>query len=419
MFFKKNILIKAVNLVLFIVISNVLFSQIRIIGVVKNAGDKKSIAGVSVYLSNTSIGSTTNDNGEYTLTNVPNGKFQIVFSCIGYETYTQQINNKISYQEINVELKQKAADLPELLLEPYEAYGWEKWGNLFTDMFIGTTSYAKYCELKNPEALKFRFNKNKNILSAIAFSPLIITNNAMGYEIEYKLEEFEYDFTKKMVVYNGHPFFKDLSLTTPSKTQRWQDRRRSAYYGSLRHFMRSLYSSSVETEGYEIRSLAVVPNLKKIRAKEILKNNNDKILSKADTSYTISGGTIKLITDIKDSTGYYKTILKQPDIIESHSIIKPDSLCYPIDSITKGIYSENLFEVIYSKKEVPSEFKRASLEHRYDKLPISQFEFINHKSVFLNKNGYYYGPYDLKITGYWAWWESISTLLPYDYVPIN
>ena len=413
------VLIRFLLILIIIFNTNNLFSQLRIIGNVKSASDKKLLSGVSVYLSNTSIGTTTNENGDFVLTNIPDGKFQLVVSIIGFETFTQQLNNKLANQVINVELKQKTTDLPELLLEPYEAFGWEKWGSLFTDMFIGTTGYAKYCELTNPEVLKFRFNKNKNTLSAMSFVPLVIVNNAMGYEIHYQLEDFEYDFTKKQVIYNGHPLFKDLILTNSSKAIRWQERRRSAYYGSVRHFMRSLYSNTLELEGYEIRSLAVVPNFKKMRAKELLKNQNDKILSKADTTYSVSGGAIKLITDIKDSTGYYKSLLKQPDFVASHSLIKADSLYFVVDSLTKGIYSGDLFEVIYLKKEVPTEFKRIGLEHRYDKQPISQFELVNRKPVFLNSNGFYWGPYDLKITGYWAWWETISTLLPFDYVPIK
>jgi hypothetical protein len=49
--------------------------------------------------------------------------------------------------------------------------------------------------------------------------------------------------------------------------------------------------------------------------------------------------------------------------------------------------------------------------------PVSQFGFINKKPVFVLSNGYYYDAYDLKITGYWAWSETIANKLPYDYNP--
>jgi hypothetical protein len=47
------------------------------------------------------------------------------------------------------------------------------------------------------------------------------------------------------------------------------------------------------------------------------------------------------------------------------------------------------------------------------------FVFLREQPVFVLVNVYYYKPYDLKITGYWAWSETISTRLPYDYNPSN
>ena len=395
-----------------------LFAQAILSGKVTSADDKKPLASVSIYLSNTSIGVNTNNNGVYSFNNFPSGKFQLVVSHIGYETFTKLINSKNLPQEINIELKQKSAQLPDVVLEPFEAYGWEKWGSLFTDMFIGTSSYARDCELKNPEAVKFRFSKTNNTLTAVAYAPLVIENKGLGYEIQYKMEDFEYDFSKKIVIYNGYPLFKDLSQKFPSKAKRWEEKRRNVYYGSVMHFMRSLFTHKLEEEGYEIRSLALIPNLKKERAKALLKNGEDKIQSKTDSTYTIQNGTLKLITEATDSTAYYKKYLKQPDLIVSHEVIKTDSsISFAIDSSTLSVFSIDSFEVNYLHKDVPIEYKRTSLQHRFEKIPISQFTFINHKPVFVMSNGYYYGPYDLKISGFWAWWETLATLLPYDYVP--
>ena len=58
-----------------------------------------------------------------------------------------------------------------------------------------------------------------------------------------------------------------------------------------------------------------------------------------------------------------------------------------------------------------------SPENRKEKFPVSQFVFTNKRPVYVFSNGYYYDVYDLKITGYWAWWETMANKIPYDYDP--
>jgi hypothetical protein len=301
---------------------------------------------------------------------------------------------------------------------------------LFKELFIGTSSYSKQCDLKNPEALKFRFSKTNNTLTVVAREPLVIENKALGYEIKYKLEEFEYDFSKKIVTYSGYPFFKDLSQSFPSKAKKWQEARMDAYYGSLLHFMRTLFTHKLAEEGYEVRSLALVPNLNKERAKALLKTKNTRITSKADSLYEFTDsrgirsindygkGPLRLVTHATDSTAYYKKYLNQPDSIVSNELFKTDSsFCFYYDSLTVSVFSVDSLEVKYLHKDVPLEYKRTGRQHRFDKYPVSQFTFINHKPIFVMSNGFYYGPYDLKRTGFWAWWETVATLMPYDYFP--
>ena len=39
--------------------------------------------------------------------------------------------------------------------------GWQKYGEFFTQNFIGQTKFAKQCVIKNPEVLHFYFNKKE------------------------------------------------------------------------------------------------------------------------------------------------------------------------------------------------------------------------------------------------------------------
>ena len=57
---------------------------------------------VNIYLSKTKIGTTSDENGFYELKNIPNGKYTLVLSCIGYQTKTVKItfdNNQKKHRD--------------------------------------------------------------------------------------------------------------------------------------------------------------------------------------------------------------------------------------------------------------------------------------------------------------------------------
>ncbi len=408
---------KIIVITILLLCCNTIFSQ-TLTGKIINADSKEPLASASVYLSNTSIGVNTNKQGIFNLSVAGGGKYKLVVSYIGYETFTKLINFSHLPDDLIITLKPKLNKLDDVVLEPYETNGWEKWGRFFTNYFIGTSSYTWDCVIKNPEIIKFRNSKKDNKLYAYAFEPLIIKNNSLGYEIHYSMEEFEFDFTSKLLIFNGYPYFKDLALEHPAKARRWQEKRQNVYYGSLKHFMRSFFVNKLEENGFEMRSLAYIPNTLKYRAVELFKRNKDTvIIKKVDSFYRTSSGGIGQITITEDSTTVYKSALLQDDSLISHVLISADSIGFAIDSSTAGLYSKDSLEVSYLLKEVPSEYKKLSVKTRQKKFPVSQFTFIGKKAIEISSNGNYYGPHDLKISGYWAWWETISTMLPFDYWP--
>jgi hypothetical protein len=74
-------------------------------------------------------------------------------------------------------------------------------------------------------------------------------------------------------------------------------------------------------------------------------------------------------------------------------------------------------EVLYKYKTIPNRYRVLSKDNKHETFSVSQFVFINKRPVYILSSGYHYKPNDLKITGYWAWSENMSTLLPFDYRP--
>jgi hypothetical protein len=370
------------------------------------------------------MGTSTNERGEFTIGSIPPGKYKMVVSGVGFETWSRLINTREPMEDLTVSLKPAVEQLKRLEITPPDPDGWKKYGRLFTQIFIGNTPVSSDCRILNPEVLKFRMN-NDNTFTVYAQEPVHLYNNALGYEILYKMEEFEYDLSTKIVEYNGYALFKDLSPAHPKKAAGWQQKRRETYKGSLLHFMRAYFVNKVESEGFEMRSLGKAFNKEKLRAKMIfskhrlaLDTNNIEVVAAILPSLGVpSPPLFNRFANSTDSTDYFKKALLQPDSVISHELIPADSVGFAADSVTAGFYFPDSLEVSYKLMEIPAVYRNLSRKHKHETFPVSQFVFINRKPIYILSNGFYYGPHDLKITGYWAWAETMATLLPYDYFP--
>lgn len=61
-------------------------------GVVTDAATHLPLSGVSVYISDTRNGTTTNGKGEYVISNVPEGNHLVEYSHVGFSTLAEQVN---------------------------------------------------------------------------------------------------------------------------------------------------------------------------------------------------------------------------------------------------------------------------------------------------------------------------------------
>lgn len=68
-----------------------LVAQSVIRGTVRNRTDRRPLPGVNVTIKNTPAGVSTGKEGKYEFGEVPAGKIEIVFSCIGLKTVTRQV----------------------------------------------------------------------------------------------------------------------------------------------------------------------------------------------------------------------------------------------------------------------------------------------------------------------------------------
>ncbi len=373
-------------------------------GKITDATSGSAIGGCSVFINSTSKGTTSSSDGRFELHQVPMGNYELIVSSVGYETYVLPYGAKQMPLHLEIQLKRKSTELSAITIEPYDKNGWQKWGKVFTDNFVGKTMYANECKIKNPEVLRFSFSNRRNRLKVVADDPLIVENKALGYEVKYDLTEFSVDYNTKVVLYLGYPLFVDLGTTNQKRQHRWQANRQQAYLGSLTHFMRCLYLNDLDQEGFQLHRRIQVPNWEKQRVMKVYKPYKPV----ADT-FRVKGGSEAMVSTNQpspypaDSVRYYQWVLLKPDSYPSLvSIHSAAGLVSPIDDNHRDLFFTDTLFIIYANPSL-GVFEQ------------SQILLTTPAKVTLEPNGHYYPPTEILTMGYWAESEKIANLLPLDY----
>jgi CarboxypepD_reg-like domain len=394
---------KLLFLFFYLLASNYSFAQNTLKGKVLDAKTGLPLPAVSVFINNSSKGTSTNAAGEFILDNINVTNFDIVATCIGYETFSTTITSAMLQNSLQIKLNPKSAVLDAVIINAYEKDGWKKWGQVFKQSILGIIDAAEDCEITNKQTIKFVYDKKNNILTAFADEPLIIKNKYLGYELRYDLISFFTNFKSRIVFYEGYPFFTNLSGSS-KKMKKWKERRMETYDGSVMHFMRSLYRNKLEENGFEIRVMQRYANLEKQRVTKIYRSQ-----------WVKEGETI--VFKRTDSTDYYQRIMQQSDSLDYvyPNKITVDSIAFVVDSTTAGIGFKNHIQVKHNRlKNIL--FSGPFITGKQSVFPISIISLLNNNDIVVYANGSYYNPSSMLSEGYWGIYEKLSTLLPLDYV---
>ncbi|MCC7401015.1 MAG: carboxypeptidase-like regulatory domain-containing protein [Chitinophagaceae bacterium] len=348
-------------LISFLFVSAVAYSQVSVSGKIIDSASGDPLPGASVYCHNTTIGTTSNRQGEFSL-QMKSGGYDLIITYTGYQTRTVRVSSDSG--RLTIPMIKQEKNLEEVVIRSSNEVtdGWEKYGSFFLAHFIGTTPNAALCSIQNPEALKFYFYKKSNKLKVLADSALQIENKALGYRLRYELDSFVYYYKTEINTYRGFCFYGEMEGTEQEK-KTWAANRAKAYYGSKLHFMRSYYDSTLSEDGFSIDMLN--------------ENSNTKF------------------TPVKDpyDTAYYSGLDSTMEI----------EIWYP-----------RKISVSYLKKRPEPEYiKKFGLPKNVG----SQISYIDlNEAIAIKENGYYYNQGDWTNQGYWSW-KNLADQLPYDYDP--
>ncbi len=203
----------------------------------------------NVFIDKTTIGTSTDEAGEFLIKNVPLGTTEFVISYVGYQLTTRKVS-----------VKESGADLGTIKLIPYEQQltdvevkatrdeVWERQLKKFKKVFLGTTEVAQSCSILNPWVIDFE-DKGKIVL-VTAREPIQIRNDYLGYTINFYLKNSSMNPLGYSI--KGNILFEERNSTNSSESNAWVQNRYKSYLRSTRHLFKSMIDRNVEKEGFRL-----------------------------------------------------------------------------------------------------------------------------------------------------------------------
>jgi hypothetical protein len=380
-------------------------AQVALSGKVLNQADHKPIANASVFISNGSIGDKTNNDGSFTLNNLKPGKYDLVVSIVGYETYSQPLLVADADSKLpDILLTQKTMQLQEVKVKVVEDKNRPIYLNWLKEELLGSSEIAKQCKIINPEMLDFDFQKNTLKASSVDF--LIIENMALGYKIKYLLTDFTLDNPRgieRRLSYKGFTLFEEMEGTRAQQAS-WRKVRQEVYANSSMHFFRAVADNRITEEGFKMQQLLELPNPD--RPADAIITAKVKYFADAKPKTSI----------IRDSLNYWA---KKSQLPKTQLTINDYPLS--IDEVLKKTGQKGLYAIScdndailinYNKSRRFSKAKISDLSDRYNN-SISVLEF-NKLYAFFNNSGWVTNIDDIMLAGVWAK-KRVAELLPEDY----
>ncbi|MDG1713895.1 TonB-dependent receptor [Lacinutrix sp.] len=112
---KKINQIKKIFSVLFMMFTTIIFAQSTISGKVADQSGS-GLPGVNVVISGTNQGASTDFDGNYSISNVENGTYNVIASYVGFTESTKSITIQGSNATVNFQLAQDASSLDEVVI---------------------------------------------------------------------------------------------------------------------------------------------------------------------------------------------------------------------------------------------------------------------------------------------------------------
>lgn len=351
-------------------------------GTVKD-GNGKPLPFASVFLNQTTMGARSDESGGYVIRDIPPGWYEVIVSYLGYESQVHPVQLEEG-KTLQFILKEKPGMLKEQVVRPDKDR--EFYLAMFKKVFIGEGAFAKECKLMNPDIVEFEPDIAREILRAKAGDFLEIRNEALGYNIRFLLQHFEYNPRSGYSMYYGNPLFLPMQPRNKVQRKRWEQNRREAYRGSTLQFFRSLIAGTQREDGYTMRRLKRVQKEKGV----VVDAPPDSVMQ----------------------------IIKSPMFSRTVSFLSRQE--WPADSVLQKradgyvLRFPDLLYVVYSKEKEEQLYIQKYLRSNEKAGPQTSIMRLLEPEVRVDRNGNLEAPMNVIFENYWGW-EKLAVMLPLDY----
>lgn len=241
-------------LLLFIVFFGTGFAQNEetgtITGFLYDSETHQPLGSANIYLSKTTLGTTSDPTGYFELKNIPTGKYILICSFLGYKTkqYSLEIKNQAFIDLKDVMMEADPIELSRIDVISSKPKEWLRNLDYFQLVFLGTSDNASKTEIVNPEVLEFTKDPKSGNLTASNPEELHIVNHSLGYELFVMISSFSWDTGNEEGKFFYTARINELEPASIKQQQDWEKNRSRTYRGSLRQFLQLLVENNVEKQ---------------------------------------------------------------------------------------------------------------------------------------------------------------------------
>ncbi len=257
--------------IVFLIIFPILVFSQNIKGKIINS-NLQPIAGASVYLDGTTIGTISDSEGLFEITS--NNKYNtlLIVKYLGYEDI--YVSNPYEKEFYTFVLVPKINEIETVVIVK-DGFTRKQKLQLFREQFLGITKYGKACKILNEDAIDFNYDLETFIFTATCPEPIRVENPLLGYFIDFDLQDFYVKFNFKTI--NSVNAIQSLFLGTVKYTETKIDdkiikNRNDVYFGSAVDFFKGIIDNSWSEKKF-ILYLGKFP---------VLANDYFKVLKKED-----------------------------------------------------------------------------------------------------------------------------------------
>ena len=225
-------------------VSPALFGQRYIHGRVSDADDSVGISDAAVFITNSTIGTTTDSAGYYRLKLPEDSNYRLGISHVAYQPV---FANTDADTIINVAMQ--INEMEEVAVSVKVQFR-KKDIDIFWNTILGKKPSPKAIHVLNPEAVYYYYNPKLNILRVSCRVPLQIINYETGFKMQYVLKYFLHNYNTDLSSWEGQCYFTELKPETVKQKKLWDDNRKKIYQVSITKFAKSLHDNTLWENGF-------------------------------------------------------------------------------------------------------------------------------------------------------------------------